>query len=82
MNVEYLPSRSVEATNTYARVHTHTHTHSHTHTHTTHKHTQTCTRIHKKGVAVHILVSCISLEGALELRFGATAQVHETNFVN
>ena len=65
MNIEYLPSRSVEATNTYARVHTHTHRHK-----------------HKQGVMLHILVSGISSEGALELRFGATSQVHETNFVN
>ena len=57
-------------------------THTHTHTHTTHKHTHTCTHIHKKGVTVYILVSGISSEGALELRFGATAQVRETNFVN
>ena len=64
------------------------HTHSHTHKHTrvlthslTHQHTHT--HIHKQGVALHILGSGISSEDALELRFfGATAQVHETNFVN
>ena len=97
---EYSPSRSVEATNTYARVptHTHSHTHSHTHTHA-HTHTHTCThtymhthtcshtymRTHthtQTGWTLHILVSGISSEGALELRFGATAQVHETNFVS
>ena len=65
----------------------HTHTHTHTHKHTrvlthslTHKHIHT--HIHKQDVALHILVSGISSEGALELRvFGATAKVHETNFV-
>ena len=52
--------------------HAHTLTHRHTHTH-----------IHKQSVTLHILVSGISSEGALALRFfGATAQVHETNFVN
>ena len=69
--------------------HTHSHTHTHTptraHTHTlTHKHTHTrvYTHIHKQGVTLHILVSRISSEGALEFRFRSTAQVHETNFVN
>ena len=72
MNFEYPPSRSVEA-----QIHTraYPHTHSRTHTHT-HKHT------HKQGVTLHILISVISSEGALKLRFGATAQVRETNFVN
>ena len=64
----------------------HIHTLTHTHTNTralsqTHLHTHTRTYTNK--VLRCILVSDISSEGALELRFfGATAQVHETNFVN
>ena len=74
-------------THTYTHTHTHRHTHIHTHTHThTHTHARTHTHthiharayIHKQGVVLHILVSSISSEGALELRFGATAQVHVT----
>ena len=78
---KYIRARTHTHTHTHAhtqtRTHTHTHTHKHTHTHT-HAHTHT----HKQGVRLHILVSGISSEGALELRFGATAQVHEINFVN
>ena len=76
----------MEATNTYVRVPTHTlaHTHTYTNTHTykhthTHMHTHIHAHTHKQGVTLHILVSGISSEGAVELRFGATAQVHETN---
>ena len=76
-------------TQTHSRAHTYTYTHTYTHIYThTNTHTHTCTHTHihahthKQGVTLHILVSGISSEGALELRFGATAQVHETNFVN
>ena len=70
-------TRAYPHTHTHANTHTQTLTHIHMHTHTyMHRHT------HKQGVTLHILVSGISSEGALELRFGDTAQVHETNFVN
>ena len=56
----------MDATHTNARVPTHTHTHTLTHTHT---HTHAHAYIHKQDVALHILASSISSEGALELRF-------------
>ena len=60
----------LKQTDTYTHSHTQTHARSHTH-------------VYKQGVALHILVSGISSQGARELRFfGATAQIHETNFVN
>ena len=64
-------------THTYARVSTHTLTNAHTHTDIL-SHTHARAYIHKQDVTLHILVSVISSEGAIELRFGATAQVHVT----
>ena len=73
-------------TRAYPHTHTLTHTHTNTHTHThIHTHTHTCTHSHthtQTGCYVAYIASGILSEGALELRFGATAQVHETNFVN
>ena len=70
----------MKQTDTHTLTHTQTHARSHTLTYTQ---THTHTHIHKQGVALHILVSGISSEDAIELLFfGATAQVHETNFVN
>ena len=86
---KYIRARTHTHTHTHMHTHLHAHTHTcsqtHTHTHThTHAHTHIYahTHTHKQSVTLHILVSGISSEGALELRFGATAQVHETNFVN
>ena len=82
MNFEYSASRWIEATHTYARVPTHIHTHTHIHTDT-----HARARIHKQDVTLHILVSDISSEGAVDCHSGvspdeATAQFHVTNFVN
>ena len=78
MNFEYSASRWMEATHTYARVPTHTltqtHTHIYTHIHIHHARAH----IRKQGVNLHILVSGISPEGAVEHHFGATAQIHVT----
>ena len=70
-----------------ARTHTHTHTHSLTHTHKQHTHTHARAHIHKQGVTLHILVSGISPEGAVDRHSGispdgATAPVPVANFVN
>ena len=73
---------------TYIRARTHTHAHTHTYIHThIHTHTHARAYIHKQGVTLHILVSVISSEGAVDHHSGispdgATAQVRVTNFAN
>ena len=93
----------MNGSDTYIRARTPTHTHTpYTHTHIyiyiyiyiytyiyphTHTYTHTHAHIHKQGVTLHILVSGISSEGAVDRHSGVsqdgtTAQVHVTNFVN